>query len=123
MLTVLAQQEFTNTGAELIQRKYIRSGYMLSAIKDDVATIKCGKCNNEFDVDLSNITCEFSDEFNEYENLYVTCEKCGTVEVFNMNIPVDDVDEDFKTGDLPVSEEIQRHYVRILQRLVRGDFK
>jgi hypothetical protein len=39
-----------------------------------------------------------------------------------MNIPVNDTDEDVNTGDLPVEEEVQRHYIRILQREKREDF-
>jgi hypothetical protein len=40
-----------------------------------------------------------------------------------MNIPIDDTDEPFETGDLPIEEEVQRAYVRILMRMVREDLK
>jgi hypothetical protein len=61
------------------------------------------------------------EEFNEYENINIPCD-CGAVKVINMNIPVNDTDEDVNTGDLPVEEEVQRHYIRILQREKREDF-
>lgn len=72
--------------------------------------------------DALDIEVKFLEEFNEYQNVGLRC-PCGTKEVFNVNIPVNDTDESFQTGDLPIKEEIQRHYVRILQRLVRADFK
>jgi hypothetical protein len=61
------------------------------------------------------------DEFNEYENINIPCD-CGSVKVLNMNIPVNDTDEPFEMGELPLKEEIQRYYLRLLIREIREDF-
>ena len=94
---------------------------MLKAILDNKAIILCPNCNNETEHDLAGKTSVFLEEFGEWENVSFPCSHCPTVKVINMNIPTNDTDEEFKTGDLPAEEEIQRHYVRILQRLVRAD--
>jgi hypothetical protein len=63
------------------------------------------------------------EEFGQYENLSFSCPGCQSSEIFNLNIPVNDIDEPFETGDLPESEEIQRYNVRLLIRTARADFK
>ena len=93
---------------------------MLKHVIGTTMTTVCHSCGQEKQTDLSNITVS-KNEFGEWNNLVIECE-CGSGEVFNLNIPENDTDEPFKTGDLPVEEEIQRYYVRILQRIVRGDF-
>lgn len=94
---------------------------MLKHIIGTTMTTVCNFCGKEKETDLSNITIN-KNEYGEWDNLVIECE-CGGGEAFNLNITENDTDEPFKTGDLPVEEEIQRHYVRILQRIVRGDFK
>jgi hypothetical protein len=94
---------------------------MLKAIQDTKAIILCPNCNNETEHDLAGKRAVFLEEFGEYENIYFQCPFCPTVKAINMNIPINDTDENFASGDLPVEEEIQRYYVRILQRLVRED--
>lgn len=95
---------------------------MLKAINGMTATILCPNCKNEADHNLAGKSSVFLEEFGEYENIPFACPHCPTVKVINMNIPVNDTDEDFASGDLPVQEETQRFFVRIMQRLIRADF-
>lgn len=96
---------------------------MLKDITGNNMTVICNNCKAENTHDLTNRESKFVQEFGEYENLSIECPECESVEAFNMNIPLDDTDEPFATGDLPVDEEIQRAYVRILMRIVREDLK
>jgi hypothetical protein len=96
---------------------------MLKEIIGNNMTVICNNCKTETIHDLSGITARFSPEFGEYENLSFLCPGCQSIESFNMNIPVDDTDEPFMTGDLPVDEETQRYYVRILMRIAREDLQ
>jgi hypothetical protein len=95
---------------------------MLKQIYSKTMTTVCNICGKEKQTDLSNITVKKNADFNEWDNLIIECD-CGSAEVFNLNIPENDTDEPFMTGELPLDEEIQRFYVRILQRIVREDFK
>ncbi|WP_394136862.1 hypothetical protein [Cytobacillus oceanisediminis] len=85
----------------------------------------CGSCGFENTVNVTGKVQKFLPEFNQFENLVVECpnSECKSIEVFNMNIPVNDTDEPFKTGELPLNEEIQRYYLRLLIREIREDFK
>lgn len=89
-------------------------------IRDGVALVRCG-CGHVQNVDLSGLVSVYLEEFGEYENINVACPVCNAIEVFNMNIPLNDTDEPFSTGDIPLEEECQRHYVRVMQRLLRED--
>lgn len=95
---------------------------MLKGINGNVLTITCNNCKSENNFDVLKMKSTFSVEDNEYENLSFSCPGCQSVEIFNMNIPVDDTEERFSTGDLPQNEEIQRYYVRLLIRMTRADF-
>ena len=94
---------------------------MLKDIIGDNMTVVCNNCQTENIFNVSEKTVIFSPEFNEYENLSFECPGCHTIETFNMNIPVNDTDEIFESGDLPIGEEIQRYYVRLLMRIARPD--
>lgn len=93
---------------------------MIKSIVGNIMKTECHKCGKEKEINLDGVVIT-KNEFDEWENFVVECE-CGSGVVYNLNIPEDDTDEPFETGDLPVEEEIQRHYVRILQRMVREDF-
>ncbi|SEH78562.1 hypothetical protein SAMN05192559_104105 [Halobacillus karajensis] len=95
---------------------------MLKGIRETVLEIECSGCGSVYYTDVNGITLK-KNEFNEYQNLALKCTDCGDYELFNVNIPIDDIEEGIETGELPVDEEVQRHYVRILQRLVRADLK
>ena len=94
---------------------------MLKAIEGMKAIILCPNCNNETEHDLAGKTSIFLEEFGEWDNISFSCSHCPTEKIINMNIPINDTDENFSTGDLPIEEETQRYYVRILQRIVRQD--
>lgn len=94
---------------------------MIKTVQGTKVGLTCQHCERDFEVDLSGAVLEFLPEFNEYENLPIQCE-CGALEVFNMNIPENDTDEPFKTGQIPINEEIQRHHIRLIQRMIRIDF-
>jgi hypothetical protein len=96
---------------------------MLESIIDRIMFLSCNVCKQRYQALIPNRTIRFLEEFGEYENLYVECPNCQTIEVFNMNIPVNDTDEPLATGDLPIEEEVQRYYVRLLMRYVREDLK
>jgi hypothetical protein len=96
---------------------------MLKAIQGNNMTVICNNCKTETNHDLTGKSSNFSPEYGEYENLSFLCSECDSVESFNMNIPIDDTDEPFLTGVLPIEEEIQRYYVRILMRIAREDFQ
>ena len=96
---------------------------MLQGIQDQTASILCNQCQTISSEDLTDRISPFLEEFLEYENFLFVCPSCGGAEIFNMNIPVNDTDEPFMTGELSEEEEIQRYYVRILIRLIREDFK
>lgn len=96
---------------------------MLLSIINQTMNLKCNRCNKEYQNSVPNTPVKYIEEFGEYENLSIQCPYCGTLEIFNMNIPPNDTDELFATGDLPLEEEIQRYYVRLLMRYVREDLK
>lgn len=94
---------------------------MLKDIIGNNMTVVCNNCKTENIFDVSEKTVSFSPEFNQFENLGFECPGCHAIETFNMNIPVNDTDENFESGDLPEDEEIQRYYVRLLMRIARPD--
>lgn len=96
---------------------------MLKEITGNNMIVICNNCQIENHFDLTDRKSTFLEEFGEYENLSFECPGCHSIESFNMNIPIDDIDEPFETGDLPIDEEIQRHYVRVLMRMTRDDLK
>lgn len=98
---------------------------MLKKVNGRNMSMECNHCDNEHTHKLPvDFVCNKNPIFSdEYENLAVTCPQCGALEIFNLNIPTDDTDEPFETGDLPVEEEVQRYYVRLLQREIRADFR
>ncbi|MGJ9460279.1 hypothetical protein [Oceanobacillus sp. CF4.6] len=93
---------------------------MIKEIKGTSLVTVCDNCGLEKINNMVGVIMR-KNEFNEYDNLVVPCE-CGSGEVFNMNIPVNDTDEQFMTDDLEAKEEVKRYYVRVLQRLIRDDF-
>jgi hypothetical protein len=94
---------------------------MLQSLTGNIMTTICDHCGDEKITDLTN-TVTGKDSLDQWECLYVPC-SCGSGQAFNMNIPVDDTDEPFATGDLPIDEEVQRYYLRLLIRMVREDFR
>jgi hypothetical protein len=58
----------------------------------------CGHCGFENTIDVSGTVQKYLPEFNQYENLVVECpnSECKSIEVFNMNIPVNDTDDCLK---------------------------
>lgn len=95
---------------------------MLLSIENKTMRIVCNVCGTITDHDLTGVKSVFLEEFQEYDNLSFSCPGCLSSEVFNVNIPVDDIMEPFESGDLPPEEEIQRFYVRLLIRMTRDDF-
>jgi len=96
---------------------------LLLSIVNQIMSLKCDKCSKEYQTPIPNTTVKYIEEFDEYENLPIQCPYCGTLEIFNMNLPINDTDEPFATGELPLEEEIQRYYVRLLMRYVREDLR
>jgi RNase P subunit RPR2 len=90
---------------------------MLIDFSNDIATIHCEGCNGISDLDLSNKTCRFLEEFQEYENLPITCAICGRIEVFNMNLQIEENENDFE-----ITEQIQRGLIKDLIKSIRADF-
>lgn len=90
---------------------------MLISFKDGIANTHCEGCGKISDFDLSNKICYFLEEFGEYENLPLSCTGCNSIEVFNMNLDVEENTENFE-----ITEQIQRDYIKDLIRSVRGDF-
>lgn len=95
---------------------------MLKFIRNKIITVRCNQCETEYEESVEGKVCRFVEEYGEYQNYNTVCPNCGCIEIYNLNIPVDAEEEPFWTGDLPLEEEIQRYYVRILIRLVREDF-
>lgn len=98
---------------------------MLLEIKNNLIKRKCDKCGENVNENVKSRSHSFLFEYGEYEN-YITnpCKKCGTIEVYNLNIPIDDMEEiELEKEVFPYSEINQRHYIRQLIRLVREDFK
>jgi hypothetical protein len=86
--------------------------------------IKCKKCQTEFSSPIEpDFTSVFLPEFNEFTNVVAVCPNCSTMEIFNMNIPEDEMAEHEFEVDMPFEEINQRYYVRQLIRTVREDFK
>lgn len=96
---------------------------MLKEIKGNNMTVVCNNCKTENIFNVAARKSQHLIEFDQFENLDFECPSCHSVEIFNMNIPINDTDEHFKTGDLSEGEEIQRHYVRILMRITRDDLR
>ena len=95
---------------------------MIIGIVENDVQIKC-KCDFTQIINIEGKTSLFNEEFGEYENIVVQCPSCNTFELLNMNIPLNDIDDGVETGELSVEEEVNRHYIRILQRIVREDLK
>lgn len=95
---------------------------MLTGVVGTRLEITCSGCDFVYHKDVNGLTLD-KNEFNEYQNLVTQCGKCGEYELFNMNIPLDDTGDGVKTGEISLNEEVQRHYVRVVQRLTRADFK
>ena len=95
---------------------------MIVSLMDKLLKVRCMKCEQIIETDISGMVSRYVPDFNEFENIVILCEDCGTADVLVMNIPVNDTDEDIMTGEIPVEEEIARHYLRILQREIREDF-
>jgi hypothetical protein len=93
---------------------------MIKSIKANTLITECRYCKTETITDLTNVVIG-KDEFGKWGNLTIKC-SCGAGKVCVLDIPVDATDEPFETGDLPLEEEIQRYYVRLLIRMIRGDF-
>lgn len=94
---------------------------MLKEIRGNILINECHHCKALNEYDITGLRSEYLEEFGEYENLGFSCPNCDSSIVFNMNIPTDDIDEPFASGDLPEAEEIQRYYVRLLMRMTRAD--
>jgi hypothetical protein len=95
---------------------------VIIGIKKSVLETKC-RCGAIQKTDVIGKVSKFIEEFGEYENIVVQCPACKTYELLNMNIPLDDMEDGVKTGDISVEEEVNRYYIRVLQRLIREDFK
>lgn len=99
---------------------------MLTHIEGRTLHITCSSClaNHTEDVPLDAVF-RFIPEFGEYENYKTTpCPTCGNVEVLNLNIPSDETEDEALTiVDLPIEEETQRYYIRLLQRMGREDWQ
>ena len=94
---------------------------MLKNISENKLTIACNKCGETYYADVTGMVLEKT-ELGEYQNPVFECPHCEGLELFNVNIPADDTEEPVSTGELPIEDEVQRHYVRVLMRLVRKDF-
>lgn len=94
---------------------------MLIEIRGNTLINECNNCHALNEHDITGMRSEFLEDFGEYENLSFTCPSCSNTTIFNMNIPLNDTDEPFFSGELPEEEEIQRYYVRILMRMTRAD--
>lgn len=91
---------------------------MLVDFSNYIATVHCDKCGNINNFDFSNKISQYLEEFGEYENLPMPCVNCEQIEIFNMNLEIDE-----KIDDLEIIEEIQRGYVKDLIRTLRADFR
>ncbi|SDO78776.1 hypothetical protein [Halobacillus aidingensis] len=98
-------------------------GMPLTSIEGNIMTSLCSKCGNETTTDISNDVVG-KDEFGFWKGYRVKCqtEGCPRIMFYNLNLPLDAEDEPFESGDLPLEEEVQRYYVRLLIRTVREDF-
>ena len=92
---------------------------MLINYQNKIATVKCGNCGMETEHDLSNVKSEFLEEFEEYENLMLSCgnSECSAREGFNMNLPMTENME-----GMPIEEQTQRTYLRQIIQTIRADF-
>lgn len=111
--------EFIVIGMEHI--KHRRDG-MIKSIIGTILTFECPVCHVASTYDVSGITIEFSEEFNEYLMLDLPC-SCGSITSVNLNIPVDESEENLDLDDIETEDEITRFYTRLLQRMIRADFK
>ena len=108
-------------GVGRIQRK--GGANMLKSIQDKNLTIWC-QCGTERVESAEGVSLKFLPEFGEYQNYMSSpCPNCGIVEGYNMNLPLDELEDEIPTYEMPEEEEIQRYYVRLLIRLCREDFK
>lgn len=94
---------------------------MITAIRDNQMTIKC-PCGASRTENINLEVKAYDTQFDEYSN-YMTgaCPECGTIEGYNLNLSPDPDEED-TIDNLSTDEEVQRYYVRLLQRIVREDF-
>lgn len=97
---------------------------MIISVDEERIKRKCDTCGEIVDEPIKARPYIFLEEFSEYEN-YSTdpCEKCGSIEFLNMNIPTDEMEEfELEREIMPFSDINQRFYLRKLIRKVRQDF-
>ena len=94
---------------------------MLKGIQGNIITTQCNACDTVKNTDVTGVVIP-KGEWGDWRSYNVTCDACGAMEGFNLNIPVNDTDEPYAAGDLPENEEIQRYYVRLLIRMIRADY-
>lgn len=96
---------------------------MLKSFQGHTLDIECNQCKSLYQENVEGITSPFLEEHGEYENLIFRCPVCQEYEGFNLNLPMDDADEPIETYEMPLEEEVQRYYVRLLILTIREDFK
>lgn len=73
---------------------------MLLDLTNTTITNKCF-CEKIITHELSELKCEYLDEFQAFSNVNLKCKECGTVEIINMNL---DINEDLEDMEIPEEE-------------------
>lgn len=96
---------------------------MIDKITGSIVSLVCNVCGHKYEKPIPQTVLKFNKEFQQYDNLSFECDKCGTIEFFNMNIeesllPFEIIEE----LNIPNEEVNQRKYVIDLMKLLREDF-
>lgn len=73
---------------------------MLLKLTDTEVINKC-YCKRIIKHSLSELNCEYLEEFQAFSNVNLKCKECGTIEIVNMNL---DSDENLKGIEIPEEE-------------------
>jgi len=94
---------------------------MIKSISGMTMISECHVCKRENSTDLNGKTVR-KNEFDQWDTFNVVC-PCGSAFAYNLGISDEDIDKDLATGDVSANFEVCRHYVRLLIRIVREDWK
>lgn len=84
----------------------------------------CQACKTSNAYNIREFSPTWNDEFQNYENLTLTCPFCGVITIINLNIPeVEEMEIEVMEELAPPSEIEQRDHIRAIMWDVRPDLK
>jgi hypothetical protein len=93
---------------------------LLEKIAGNNIQVICNRCGKRITEKLTEKEpLKFLEEFDELENFSVVCNHCGLIEIFNMNLPETDENDE----NIPEDEKEHRKKVKELAKAARKEDK